>query len=122
LHNAKINNLKEYTIWGSGKPKREFLYVDDLAKIILKLLKIDNLPDWINVGSDEELNILELAKKIACIIGYTGEIKTQNNVMDGTPRKKLDCSLLKSLITYNQITLDQGLPLCYSDFLNRNFN
>ena len=122
FHNAKVQKLDEYKIWGTGSPKREFLYVDDLAKMIFKLLELDNLPKWVNVGSDDEVTILELSKKIANIIGYKGSIITGDDDMDGTPRKKLDCALLKSLISFESISLDDGLPICYEDFLNNYLN
>lgn len=117
FHNAKLNNLKEFQIWGSGNAKREFMYVDDLARICLNFLNRENLPDWINIGTDQELTILELAKKIAKIVGYEGTIITGDSSLDGTPRKKLSCDLLKSIISFEETLLDHGLPLCYNDFL-----
>jgi GDP-L-fucose synthase len=119
FHEAKINKAKIFEIWGSGTPKREFMYVDDLAKILLKLLEIKNLPDWINIGTDQEFSILELAEKISKVVGYSGEIKTGDPKMDGILKKKLDCSLLKSFIEFEETFIDDGLPLCYEDFLNK---
>lgn len=120
FHKAKLDNLKQFQIWGSGKAKREFMYVDDLAKICLSFLNISNLPDWINIGTDQELTILELAKKIAKVVGYEGDILTGDSSLDGTPRKKLDCSLLKTIISFRETLLDEALPLCYKDFLKSN--
>lgn len=121
FHKAKIEKSPEIKIWGSGTPKREFLFVDDLAKICLDLIKIENPPDWINIGTDQELTILELAQKISKVIGYEGDIITGDPKMDGTPRKKLDCSLLKSFINFEETLLDDGLPICYNDFLTRQY-
>lgn len=122
FHKAKINKDPVVQIWGSGTPKREFLFVDDLAKICLDLLELENPPDWINAGTDQELSILELAQKISKVVGYEGKIKIGDPQMDGTPRKKLNCDLLKSLIKFEETSLDEGLPICYNDFLNGRYN
>jgi GDP-L-fucose synthase len=120
FHTAKLNNLNEVEIWGSGSPKREFLYVDDLAKICLKLLEIENPPDWVNAGSDYEVTILDLAKKVAETVGYKGLIKTGDPKLDGTPRKKLNNDLLRSIIDFEETPFDIGLRISYDDFL-KNF-
>jgi GDP-L-fucose synthase len=118
---AKENNLKSIEMWGDGTPKREFLLVDDLAKICLDLLKLENPPNWINVGTDQEMSILELAQKIAKVVGFEGNITTGDPSMDGTPRKKLDCTLLKSVIQFKETPFEQGLTISYQDFLqNKN--
>lgn len=118
FHNAKLNNDPEVVIWGSGSPKREFLFVDDLSKICFALLKLENPPNWINAGSNTELSILELAKKIADVVGYSGEIKTGDPKMDGTPRKKLDNTFLNSIVKIEETPFDIGLKIAYNDFLN----
>lgn len=118
FHNAKLNNDPEVVIWGSGSPKREFLFVDDLSKICFELLKLENPPNWINAGSNTELSILELAKKIAEVVGYNGEIKTGDPKMDGTPRKKLDNTFLNSILKIEETPFDIGLKIAYNDFLN----
>ena len=117
IHNAKVNNSEYVEIWGSGTPQREFLFVDDFAKICFQLLKVENPPDWVNVGTDQELTILSLAERIAKLIGFKGFIKTGDPKMDGTPRKKLDCTLLKSMISFEETPLDEGLYISYQDFL-----
>jgi GDP-L-fucose synthase len=117
FHQAKVQSLPEVKIWGSGTPKREFLFVDDLAKICLQLLKVENPPDWVNVGTDQEMTILELAKKISKVIGYEGSITTGDPSMDGTPRKKLDCTLLKTMIQFEETLFEQGLKISYQDYL-----
>lgn len=119
IHNAKVNNSEYVEIWGSGTPQREFLFVDDFAKICFQLLKVENPPDWVNVGTDQELTILSLAEKIAKLIGFKGFIKTGDPKMDGTPRKKLDCTLLKSMISFDETPLDEGLYISYQDFLKQ---
>lgn len=117
LYEAKQRGDQEYQIWGSGTPRREFLYADDLAKICYKLLELDNPPDIVNIGSDNELTILELTKLICDTVGFTGNIVTGDPKLDGTPRKKTDCSLLKSLISYEETPFTEGLQRVYEDFM-----
>jgi len=119
FHNAKIDNLQEVGIWGSGTPKREFLYVDDLAQICLKMLSLENPPDWVNVGTSQEVTILQLAQKIANVVGYKGAIVTGDPELDGTPRKKVDCTLLNSILDFTETTLDEGLQTSYQDYLSK---
>ena len=118
LYEAKQRGDQEYQIWGSGTPRREFLYADDLAKICYKLLELDSPPDLVNIGSDNELTILELTKLICDTVGFTGNILTGDPKLDGTPRKKTDCSLLKSLISYQETPFQEGLQKVYEDFLS----
>jgi GDP-L-fucose synthase len=117
FHEAKINNLPEVVMWGTGTPLREFLYVDDLARIILDLIKIDALPDWINIGSSYEYSIAETANMIKETVRYTGSIVNDLSKPDGTPRKKLDISLLESLIKPQYTDFRVGLQAAYADFL-----
>jgi GDP-L-fucose synthase len=119
LHEAKNRGDETYQIWGSGKPLREFLFADDLAEICHQLLEKDNPPDWVNAGSNNEISILELAKKIAAIVGYNGLILTGDAKLDGTPRKKTDLTLLKSIVNYNETSFEEGLKIAYNDFLNK---
>ncbi len=84
------------SIWGSGTPRREFLFVDDLADALVHLLKISDPPDWINVGSGVDLSILELAQMVARTVGFTGRIELDQSKPDGTPRKLTDITLLRS--------------------------
>jgi len=119
FHQAKTQGLAEVKIWGSGTPKREFLFVEDLATICLELLKVENPPDWVNVGADQEISILELAKKISKVVGYEGVIVTGDPSMDGAPRKKLDCTLLRSMIQCNETSFESGLEIIYQDYKNR---
>jgi len=103
------NNSKEVIIWGTGKPLREFLHVDDLAKAVL--LSVENkLPNSIyNVGSGEEISIKNLGLMISRIIGFDGKINFDQTKPDGTPRKLLDSSKIKSLGFKNRISLEQGI-------------
>jgi GDP-L-fucose synthase len=117
LHEAKNRGDETYQIWGSGKPLREFLFADDLAEICYQLLENENPPNWVNAGSVNEISILELAKKIATVVEYKGILLTGDPKLDGTPRKKTDLTLLKSIITYNETFFDTGLKIAYNDFL-----
>ena len=116
VHEAKINNINEIVIWGSGKPKREFLYVDDLVDACLHLLSIDYHDAIVNVGTGVELTILELANLIMEVIGYEGNIVYDQSKPDGTPRKLLDVRRLINLGWKAQTTLRNGLSLTYDDF------
>lgn len=126
LHRAKIENKPEVLIWGSGKPKREFLYVDDMAEATIHVMNVSldkyrcNTEDsqgHINVGFGEDISIEELALKIAKIVEYKGILKFDRAKPDGTPRKILDSSVLKSLGWKAKINLEEGLNRTYSDFL-----
>ena len=126
FHNAKINNLKFVNVWGSGNPKREFLYVDDLASACVELMnlnketfykKIKPNTSHINVGSGEEISIKDLAFLIANIIGYKGKILFDNNYLDGSPRKLVDSSIISSLNWKPKIALEMGIKITYKDFL-----
>ncbi len=117
IHEAKINNEKSYVVWGTGKPKREFLYVDDLARACILLMNEYNENSTINVGTGEEISIGELATTAAEVIGYKGEIVYDNSKPDGTPRKLLDVSKLKNLGWKPQFTLKEGIKKSYEDFL-----
>ena len=122
FHNAKNNNLTEVTCWGSGKPLREFLYVDDLARASIFLLKKWNpvyelSPDElrntsnsiINIGSEDEITIKDLALKIASVCEFKGKILWDKEKPDGTPRKKLDTSKINNLGWEAKTKLDEGL-------------
>ncbi len=118
LHDAKQSGAPNITIWGTGSPRREFLYVDDLADALVHLLKIDDPPDWVNVGTGEDLSILELTHLIAQEVGYNGPIMTDTSQPDGTPRKLTDISLIKSTGWHPTTTLRDGVKLTYAAFLN----
>lgn len=118
FHEAKETEAASVTIWGTGKPRREFLHVDDLAAACGHLLTIDNPPDWVNVGFGEDLSILELATLIAEVVGFRGDILMDTSKPDGTPRKLMDISALRSTGWEPKIGLREGLADAYQDFLN----
>ncbi len=125
FHNAKIKNLKEVVVWGTGKPRREFLYVDDLASACIKIVKINknkfskivkNNTSHINVGYGSDITIRELVAKIASITEYKGKIIFDRSKPDGTPRKLLDISLMKSINWKPIYDLNEGLIKTYAFF------
>ncbi|MEZ6088407.1 MAG: GDP-L-fucose synthase [Pirellulaceae bacterium] len=118
FHEAKQAGLPSVTIWGSGTPRREFLHVDDLASAVMHLMSIDQPPDWVNVGTGEDLTILELAQRVAEVVGFEGEILTDPSKPDGTPRKVTDVSKLRQTGWRHSIDLTQGLRDTYASFLH----
>ncbi|MCU0715989.1 MAG: GDP-L-fucose synthase [Pirellula sp.] len=117
FHEAKLQRLPSVTIWGTGRPLREFLHVDDLADAIIHLCKLENPPDWVNVGTSVDVSILQLAKLVAQAVGYEGEILTDPSKPDGTPRKLTDTTLIRSTGWAPKISLHEGLQRTYQDFL-----
>jgi len=117
FHEAKEAAAPSVTIWGTGTPCREFLHTDDLAAACFHLLSLENPPDWVNVGTGADLTILDLAKLVAKTVGYPGEILTDPSKPDGTPKKLLDISLIRSTGWSPEIPFDTGLAGAYSDFL-----
>lgn len=126
FHEAKSNNHKEVTIWGTGKPLREFLFVEDLADAILFLLENVNASDLyekgishLNIGTGKDISIDELAKLIAEIIGFKGNIVHDETKPDGTPRKLLDVSRINSLGWKYKTELEEGIEITYRWYLAR---
>ncbi len=117
FHEAKIANKPEVVAWGTGSPKREFLHVDDLADACAFLLRQDNPPDWINVGSGTDVSIREVTELVAATVGYTGRITWDSSKPDGTPRKLMDVSRLAGLGWRARISLREGLAQTYQSFL-----
>ena len=126
FHKAKINNLPNVTIWGTGTPKREFLYVDDMARASIYLMNLDkNIYDkqtssmcsHINVGSGRDLAIKELAETIKEVVGFKGGINFDPTKPDGIPRKLLDSKLINSLGFKPEISLKNGLIKTYQDYI-----
>ncbi|MBK1856559.1 GDP-L-fucose synthase [Verrucomicrobiaceae bacterium 5K15] len=118
FHEAKESAAESVTIWGTGIPRREFLYVDDLADACFHLMALENPPDWVNVGYGEDITILELAQAVARAVGFTGAIETDPSKPDGTPRKLMDNSILRSLDWQPSVALEQGLKHAYQNFLD----
>ena len=118
FHEAKISNESEVEVWGTGKPMREFLHVDDLASASLFLMEDYSNPEIINVGSGQEVSIAELAGLIAQVVDYSGSIQFNLLMPDGTPRKLLDVSRLNALGWQAQIGLEEGIETTYKWFLN----
>ena len=119
FHAAKEKGSPQVTLWGTGKPRREFLHVEDLAAAILHLMKLENPPDWVNVGCGEDVSISELAEMVAEAVGYTGKIENDLSKPDGTPRKLLDVSCIRATGWEPIIPLREGIARTYQDFLNR---
>lgn len=116
LHEARQAGADHVTIWGTGSPRREFLYVDDLAAALLHLLHVEEPPDWVNVGSGQDQSIFELAQLIARVVGFEGEIRTDPSQPDGTPRKLTDISQLRATGWQPSTDLEEGIRLTYDDF------
>lgn len=119
FHNAKVNNEISVELWGTGTPRREFLYVDDLADAAVFLMNNYDNQSFINVGIGEDHTIRELAEIVKEVVGYDGELVFNTDKPDGTPRKLMDTSKLQSLGWKPTISLKEGLKLSYQDFLNR---
>ena len=117
FHEAKLTNQPFVEVWGTGKPKREFLFADDLADACLFLMNTYNEKEIVNVGTGVDLSIGELANEISSIIGYEGQISWDSNKPDGTPQKLLDVSKLRSLGWEASISLQEGIKVAYADFL-----
>jgi GDP-L-fucose synthase len=125
FHEAKVACAPTVTIWGSGTPKREFLYVDDMAAASVYVMSLDKasyvqhaqpMLSHINVGSGEELSVRELAETIGKTVGYQGNITFDPSQPDGTPRKLMDSGRLNALGWWLKVTLEEGLKLAYEDF------
>ena len=117
IHDAKKQNKKNVTIWGTGKPKREFLFVDDLADALVFLMKNYNSSDHINVGSGNEVSILNLAKTIAKVIDFKGRFIFDKSKPDGTPRKFINSKKINSLGWKSKTNLFDGVNATYEWYL-----
>jgi GDP-L-fucose synthase len=119
FHEAKINNQQKVIIWGTGKPKREFLFVDDLADALLFLMNNYNEEPHINIGTGEDISILDVARLIAKVVGFKGEIKHNLNKPDGTPRKLLDVSKINTAGWKHKTSLEEGIRISYNWYLKQ---
>ncbi len=116
-HEAKINNQPAFTVWGSGSPRREFLYVDDLADALAFLLENYNSPEVINVGCGNDVTIRELAEIVSEAVGFKGELIFDPTKPDGTPRKLLDTSRLEKLGWTPRVSLRDGIEQTFQWYL-----
>ena len=116
-HEAKTRNEKKLVVWGTGKARREFLYVDDLAAACLLLLEKYDLPEIINVGCGEDITIRELAELICDVVGFDGELVWDETKPDGTPRKLLDVARIRALGWQATVPLRKGIAQTYEWFL-----
>ncbi len=119
FHEAKEQGAGSVTIWGSGSPKREFLFADDLAEACYYLMENYNESGLVNIGTGEDISIKDLALLIKKIIGFEGEITFDSSKPDGTPRKLMDVTKLHSKGWKHNIELEDGIKLAYNDFLTK---
>lgn len=125
FHEAKTNNANEVIVWGTGKPRREFLHVDDMADACVYILEkydAENIGEFVNIGVGKDITIRELAELIARVVGFNGKITFDQTKPDGMPQKLLDISKLEKLGWCASISLDEGVKKVYNDYkLNNSF-
>jgi GDP-L-fucose synthase len=119
FHEAKVNGLNEVKIWGSGNPRREFLFADDLAEACLFLMNTYNEKDILNIGCGEDCTIRELAETVKIVTGFNGNLMFDTTKPDGTPRKLLDVSRIHALGWRHKTSLIDGMKIAYEDFLSK---
>ncbi len=119
VHVALTQGDSHITLWGSGTPLREFLFVDDLAEACLLAMEVWDQSGFLNVGYGSDLSIADLARTVSEVLGYRGEIRLDPTKPDGTPRKLMDSSRIRSLGWEPRTHLPEGIALAYQDFLNR---
>ncbi|MBY3515018.1 GDP-L-fucose synthase [Rhizobium laguerreae] len=119
-HEAKLRGDSTYSVWGSGRPMREFLYVDDMAEACIFLMEKDDIRDGLfNIGTGRDVTIRELAQAVTEVVGFAGEIVFDSSKPDGTPRKLLDVSRMREMGWQAKTDLRAGIALTYADFLAR---
>jgi GDP-L-fucose synthase len=118
FHEAKLSGASHVVVWGTGTPRREFLYVDDLADACVHLMKNYSSDLLINIGTGEDITIAEFARVVAAVVGYAGEISFDPSRPDGTPRKLLDVSRLAGLGWRARTSLKDGIRLAYQAYLS----
>ena len=117
FHEAKLADAADVVVWGTGTPRREFLYVDDLADACIHLMKTYSSPELVNIGTGEDITIAEFARVVAATVGYRGKISFDTSRPDGTPRKLLDVSRLAKLGWHATTSLDDGIKRAYQAYL-----
>jgi GDP-L-fucose synthase len=136
FHEAKVGRAPTATLWGTGKPRREFLYSDDMADACVFLMGLaddafdavigkpsaNDVPPLINIGCGEDLTIRELADQVRGLVGFSGEVLWDSSKPDGTPRKLLDVARLYALGWRPKVPLQDGIARAYQDFLTRHGN
>ena len=118
FHEAKVSGISDVVVWGTGTPRREFLYVDDMADACIHLMKNYSSDELVNIGTGEDITIAEFARVVAATIGYAGEISFDPSRPDGTPRKLLDVSRLAKLGWRARTSLEDGIRLAYRAYLS----
>ena len=118
FHEAKVSGARSVVVWGTGTPRREFLYVDDLADACIHLMKTYSGDELVNIGTGEDITISEFARLVAATVGYSGAISFDASRPDGTPRKLLDVSRLAKLGWRASTPLEEGIRLAYQAFLS----
>jgi GDP-L-fucose synthase len=118
FHEAKISSAKSVAVWGTGTPRREFLYVDDMADACVHLMKTYSSPRLVNIGTGEDIAIADFARVVAAAVGYRGEIVFDTSRPDGMPRKLLDVSRLAKLGWRAKTPLERGIKLAYEAYLS----
>jgi len=116
FHEAKVAGASTVMIWGTGTPRREFLYVDDFADACVFVLKNYSSPEFLNIGVGRDVSIAEFAQTVADVVGYRGKITYDASKPDGTPRKLVDVSRLSALGWKAKVSLREGLGKAYADF------
>jgi GDP-L-fucose synthase len=118
FHEAKISGVSNVVVWGTGTPRREFLYVDDLADACIHLMKNYSGDELVNIGTGKDITIAEFARVVAATVGYTGEISYDRSKPDGTPQKLLDVGRLARLGWGARTSLEDGIRLAYRAYLS----
>jgi GDP-L-fucose synthase len=118
FHEAKISGASNVAVWGTGTPRREFMYVDDLADACVHLMKTYSDTELVNIGTGEDITIAEFARVVAATVGYSGEISFDSSKPDGTPRKLLDVGRLAKLGWRARTSLEDGIRLAYQAYLS----
>jgi GDP-L-fucose synthase len=118
-HEAKLEEAREISVWGTGTPRREFLHVDDCADALIHMIKFYSADEHVNVGSGEDLTIAELARLVAKIVGFEGQISFDASKPDGTPRKLMSAEKIRSLGWSPTIQLAVGLESTYDWYLRK---
>ncbi|WP_027555868.1 GDP-L-fucose synthase [Bradyrhizobium sp. Cp5.3] len=119
FHEAKLSGVPNVVVWGTGMPRREFLYVDDMADACVHLMKTYSSPELVNIGTGEDITIAEFARVVAAAVGYQGEITFDGSRPDGTPRKLLDVSRLARFGWRARTSLEEGIRRTYKAYLPR---